>query len=285
MASVSCCLLRLLPGHVCDCIFVHVDMLRMLASCASLDAGFQSHIKEEPGAEITHICKDDLAWHLGDLIDKKRLEDFLEALVDMRNLRAGWEACSDVKDDPTYGRTFMTEYGPDENWFQATSDREPLLPSSAGASSESAFKTKYGYVSDPSGDPSDTESRSSQSSKGEVGWSSDVLDRALDRSPSCEFFDVEAPLSPGQRGEGRESFRFLFPMANEGITAPSEQKSSEEEESSFPSHFPSISPVREQPRLRHEYHRLPSPSRTPVCAPRADCLSCKKCEVAVELEW
>ena len=264
---------------------MHVDTLRKLAPCAALDPGFQSHINEPLEAEIKNLCKDDLAWHLGNSIDKKRLEDVLAVLVDVKNLQAEWEACSNDKDDPTYEHTVMTEYGPDGDWFQAASDREPLLPSSAGAASESAFKTKYGYDSDPFGDPSDTESRSSSSSVGEVRRSSDIMDHALDGFPSFDFFDVEVSLSPRQTGEGRESSRFPLPMVSEDNTPCSEQKSSDEEESSFLSRFPSISPAREKPRLRHDYHRLPSPSKVPVCAPEADCLSCKKCEAAMELEW
>jgi hypothetical protein len=266
-------------------MLVHSGTLRTLASCAAPDPGLQSHINDPLKAETTYHCKDDLLLNLGDLIDKTQLEDCPDVLVDVKNLQAERSASSNDKVDPTWDLTVMMECEPDGDWFQAISDREPLLPSSEETASESVFKTKYGYGSDPFEDPSDTESRSSRSSDGEVEWSSDIMNHALDGVPSCDYFGVEVPPSLGQTGEGRELFRSLFPLISQGITPQSKQKSSDEEEISFLSRFPSLSPVMEKSRLRHDYHRLLSPSLIPVCAPGADCLSCKKREAAVELEW
>jgi hypothetical protein len=283
VASVSCCLR--LPGHMCEPVRVYGDKLRMLASYAAFDPLCQSHINGPLEAEITYLCKDDLVSHLANHIDQDRLKDFDGLLVELENLQAEWAALLNDDEDPTRDPPAALEYGPDGDWFQASSDRELLLSSSPRAASESAFKSKYGYDSDPFEDPSDTESTSSKSSEEEVGQSSDTMDHAPDGDPLGDFFDIEIPSLTGQTGEGRESFRARFPLLSSGGRSHAEQKALEEEERSFLSRYPSISLVSKSPRLRHDYHRIPSPSRIPVCPSGADCFSCKKCEDAVELEW
>ena len=189
-----------------------------------------------------------------------------------------------VRDDPTCLSPVALEYGPDGDPFRDTSDEEPLLSNGTkGEVSESAFELKYEYDSNPFDDPFDTESISLQSSAGEGSQSQDELDPRTSRDSFEEISDVEIPLTQRQAEVGLKSFRSRLPSISLDTKLYSLRKFTAEKRS-FGSRFPSIGLGR-RPRLRRDYHRLPSPSRIPVCPPSGDCSTCKECKEAVEYEW
>ncbi len=148
--------------------------------------------------------------------------------------------------------------------------------------SESTFKLKYDYDSNPFEDSSDTESTTLKGSNGEGSHPQDGLEREASRDSSEGFSGVGISLAQKQAEIETKPFRSRLPSISLDIKLRFLRKFTAGKRL-FGSLFPSVS-LGKHLRLRRGYHRLPSHSRIPVCPPSGNRSTCETCKEAVEYE-
>jgi hypothetical protein len=297
MQSCACCIDP--PGHKCDWILVYEDALRALLSSSAADSAIHSHVEglSDSGLSVAFFCKEDLALHLGNVADTDHLEQFLDLLVTIKNIEVGPRFGTQIRHDSNCLSSIPTQYGPDEEPFQESSNTQCLVH-------EVQFSDRW-----------DTKPRlikwpfQKSSGSGES-----VLENPF-RNPDTE------PSSPGKRSEESSDFNKRFPPL-----LPSSPEKPFEDSSHFEKRFPRLSPpAAEEPVEKSSDFEIrfpPSPPRpTKMTAewrrslrsriastrhrsrsllpdnyhqiadvvleypPRDDCSRCRKYRGEVEREW
>jgi hypothetical protein len=297
MQSSACCIDS--PGHKCDWILVYGDALRVLLSSSAADSAIHNHVDglSDSGLDVAFFCKDDLALHLGNVVDTGHLEQFLDLLVTIKNIELGPRFGAQIRDDSNCLSPIPRQYGCDEEPFQESFDTEclvhevqfsdcwdtkPRLP-------KYPFQKSSGSGEPPPENPfrdPDTEPPSPENPFEESSDFNDRFPPYLASSPEDPFEDSShfekrfPPFSPpaaDEPVEGSSDFEKRFPPL-----PPQPTKMTGEWRRSLRSHIASIR-HRSRPLLCDNYHRVPHVVAEYL--PHEDCSTCRKCEEAVEREW
>ncbi len=271
----SCCVET--ANHQCDPVLVRGENLHILMRCIFVESGIWKHFDGPLDTEIISFCRDDLVSHLGTWTDRDHLEELLSRLPELWNLQMEVDAVEEVRDDPVCLSPTALEFGPGGDPFRDSSDAEPFLPKMTKAEvSESTFKLKYEYDSNPFEDSCDIQPIT-------LSHPQDDLEPEASRDSSEDISSVGICLPQKQAKVGARLFRSHLPSISLDTKLRFLRKFTAEKRP-FRFRLPSVS-LEKHLRLRRDYQRLPPPSQNPVCPRSGECSTCETCKEATEYEW